>query len=143
MYEGLSLLKQNIFGCLVDFQKAFDSVPRNKLFQKLLDYNINGKFYDCLTNLYTGDKSCVKLGDRVTSTFELTHGVKQGCILSPILFNIFLSDLQQELEQKILSPSKYQVECGIRLLNMGGRPATYVENRDRATEHAKRAKKWH
>ena len=58
---------------LWDFQKAFDSVPRNKLFQKLLDYNINGKFYDCLTNLYTGDKSCVKLGDRVTITFELTQ----------------------------------------------------------------------
>ena len=96
--------KKNIFRCFVDFQKAFDSVPRNKLFQKLLDYNINGKFYDCLTKLYTGDKSCVKLGDRVTSTFELTHGVKQGCILSPILFNIFLSDLQQELEQKYCNP---------------------------------------
>ena len=96
--------KKHTFGCFVDFQKAFDSVPRNKLFQKLLDYNINGKFYDCLTNLYTGDKSCVKLGDRVTSTFELTHRVKQGCILSPILFNIFLSDLQQELEQKYCNP---------------------------------------
>ena len=92
--------KKNIFVCFVDFQKAFDSVPRNKLFQKLLDYNINGKFYDCLTNLYTGDKSCVKLGDRVTSTFELTHGVKQGCILSPI----FISDLQQRLKQKYCNP---------------------------------------
>ena len=96
--------KNNIFGCFVDFQKAFDSLPINKLFQKLLDYNINGKFYDCSTNLYTGDKSCVKLGDRVTSTFELTHGAKQGCILSPILFNIFLSHLQQELEQKYCNP---------------------------------------
>ena len=95
--------KKNTFGCFVDFQKTFDSVPRNKLFQKLLDYNINGKFYDCLTNLYTGDKSCVKLGDRVTTTFELTHGVKQGCILSPILFNIFISDLQQELEKNIVT----------------------------------------
>ena len=37
---------RNIFGCFVDFQKAFDSVPRHILFQKLLNHNINGKCYD-------------------------------------------------------------------------------------------------
>ena len=40
--------KQNEFGCFVDFQTAFDKVPRFTLVQKILDHNINGKFYDCL-----------------------------------------------------------------------------------------------
>ena len=44
--------KKFLFGCFVDFSKAFDSIPRNILFKKLLSYNINGKFYDCPTIMY-------------------------------------------------------------------------------------------
>ena len=60
---------QYIFGCFVDFKKAFDSIPRYKLFQKLLHYNINGKFYDCLVNMYSNDISCVKIGDAISPAF--------------------------------------------------------------------------
>ena len=91
--------KKYIFGCFVDFSKAFDSIPRDVLFKKLLTYNINGKFYDCLTMMYSDDLSCVKVGDKLTSPFTANQGVKQGCIISPLLFNIFLSDLQARLEK--------------------------------------------
>ena len=93
-----------IFGCFVDFQKAFDSVPRYKLFKKLLNYNITGKFYDCLVNIYTNDTACIKIGNTITEAFVTNQGVKQGCILSPILFNIFLSDLQIITEQTKCEP---------------------------------------
>ena len=99
--------KKYIFGCFVDFHKAFDSIPRFNLFQKLLNHNINGKFYDCLINLYTGDKSCVKVGNSITDTFIINQGVKQGCILSPTLFNIFLSDLQPNFENHGTEPLEY------------------------------------
>ena len=89
-----------MFGCFVDFQKAFDMIPRSLLFQKLLDNNINGNFYKCLVNLYIEDKACVKVGNKITPCFQRTQGVKQGCILSPLLFNIFLSDLQDKIERK-------------------------------------------
>ena len=90
--------KKYIYGCFVDFSKAFDTIPRNKLFQKLLNYNICGKFYDCLTMLYAKDKVCVKLGDKVTDNFRVNQGVKQGCILSPLLFNIYLADLATTID---------------------------------------------
>ena len=85
---------QYVYGCFVDFKKAFDSIPRRILFQKLLDNNINGRFYDCLVNMYCNDTACVKIDDSITSSFLTNQGVKQGCILSPTLFNIFLADLQ-------------------------------------------------
>ena len=97
--------KKYLFGCFVDISKAFDKIPRRNLFQKLLDYNINGKFYDCLTMLYCGDKVCVKVGNKITESFQANRGIKQGCILSPLLFNIYLSDLQAEIEPPENAPA--------------------------------------
>lgn len=104
---------QYIFGCFVDFKKAFDSIPRHKLFQKLLDYNINGKFYDCLVNMYSNDIACVKIADSISPSFIANQGVKQGCILSPTLFNIFLSDIQSVTETAECDPLQIKENINI------------------------------
>ena len=96
--------KKYIFGCFVDFSKAFDSIPRYTLFEKLLKYNISGKFYDGLVSLYTEDQACVKISNKISEIFDINQGVKQGCILSPLLFNIFMADLQEKLELKDNEP---------------------------------------
>ena len=98
--------KSHIFGCFVDFQKAFDKVPRYTLFKKLLDYEINGIFYNCLVNFYVEDKACIKVGNQISSFFSRTQGVKQGCILSPLLFNIFLADFQKDIEKGENEPTE-------------------------------------
>ena len=84
---------KHIYACFVDFKKAFDSIPRHKLFEKLIKHNITGKFYECLKHMYSKEITCIKVGNKTTDTFQTNQGVKQGCILSPLLFNIFLSDL--------------------------------------------------
>ena len=88
-----------VYTCFVDFKKAFDSIPRHILFEKLLSHNITGKFYNCIKNMYTGNLACISLGTEITENFEIDQGVKQGCILSPLLFNIFLSDLSKSLDE--------------------------------------------
>ena len=48
-----------IFGCFVDFSKAFDTIPRDKLLEKLLKYDIKGNFFNTLKNIYCHDKACI------------------------------------------------------------------------------------
>ena len=89
-----------IFGCFVDFSKAFDTIPRDKLLEKLLKYDIKGNFFNIIKNIYCNDKACIKINNmEITDTFEINQGVKQGCILSPLLFNIYMADLSKILDQ--------------------------------------------
>ena len=87
-----------IFSCFVDFRKAFDSVPRDVLLRKILNMGITGKFFNILQNIYTTDKACVKMGKTRSDFFGLNIGVRQGCILSPLLFNLFISDLAKKFD---------------------------------------------
>ena len=89
--------KSKIYSCFIDFSKAFDKIPRNLLFEKLIQYKINGNFFNVIKSIYSNDQACIKIGNKVTEKFELSRGVRQGCILSPLLFNIFLADLSSKL----------------------------------------------
>ena len=87
-----------IYSCFVDFKKAFDSIPRDTLLKKLLNYGITGRFFNILRNIYSSDKACIKSGNVRSDFFDLDLGVRQGCVLSPLLFNIFLSDLAKKFQ---------------------------------------------
>ena len=100
---------QKIFACFIDFKKAFDTIPRDLLFTKLLNHGVCGKFFDILKTLYTNDICCVKVGNKITATFQANQGVKQGCILSPLLFNIFLADLVPCINKEYCKPSKTDI----------------------------------
>ena len=84
-----------------DFSKAFDSIPRDKLFKKILDIGITGKFYNLIKYIYEGDQLCIKINDSITPAIKTMMGVRQGCVLSPLLFNIFMADFPPSLSQDI------------------------------------------
>ena len=88
---------KRIFSCFIDFSKAFDSVPRGILLERLFKIGIKGKVFNIIRNIYSNDQACIKINKRCTDCFTTTKGVRQGCILSPLLFNIFLSQLAREL----------------------------------------------
>ena len=90
-----------LYGCFVDFSKAFDSIPRDKMFKKLLDIGITGKFYNIIKFIYEGDQICLKINDSITPAIRTMMGVRQGCVLSPLLFNIFMADFARTLSSDI------------------------------------------
>ena len=92
--------KRKLFCCYVDLSAAFDNVSRAFLWRKLLSQGITGKFLNVVQNLYKNIKSCVACENhKMFSFFECTKGVRQGENLSPILFSLYLNDLESFLEQ--------------------------------------------
>ena len=88
-----------IFACFVDFKKAFDSIWHTGLFYQTLQCGVGGKVYDIIKSIYLNNKCGIKLGDKRTEYFTQGRGVRQGCSLSPTLFNIYINELAVLLEQ--------------------------------------------
>ena len=80
----------------VDFTKAFDTVGRTGLWQLLRKYGCHEKFTTMIESLHTGMMVNGRNGWEVSDTFAITNGVKQGCVLAPTLFSIFLSAMLEE-----------------------------------------------
>ena len=91
---------KRLYVCFVDFKKAFDSVNRIKLWQKLISCNVTGKILTIIKNMYDKAKSCVSTNGVMSTTFPCQVGVRQGENLSPLLFSIYLADLKSFLSTK-------------------------------------------
>ena len=74
----------------VDLRKAFDTVDRRLLFSILERFGCPPIFLGLLRALHTGNTAEVRVGSDTSERFEVTMGVKQGCVLAPVLFNVFL-----------------------------------------------------
>jgi hypothetical protein len=83
----------------LDIRKAYDTIHRDALWKRLIDVGIRGKMWRILKNIYDVVESCVIVGQRHTDWFTVEAGVRQGCILSPILFAIFIEGLARKLKQ--------------------------------------------
>ena len=81
--------QKNIYFCFIDYAKAFDCVDHNKLWKILKEMGIPDHLTSLLRNLYAGQKATVRTGHGPTDWFQIGKGVRQGCILSHCLFNLY------------------------------------------------------
>ena len=80
--------QKNIYFCFIDSTKLFDCVDHNKLRKILQEMGIPDHLTCLLRNLYAGQEATVRTGHGTTDWFHIRKGVRQGCILSPCLFNL-------------------------------------------------------
>ena len=90
--------KLSTFVAFIDFKKAYDSIDRFLLFNKLENLGISTKFMFALKAIYTNVESCVRINGHVTEWFSVNTGLKQGCVLSTVLFNIFINNLVDDIK---------------------------------------------
>ena len=83
------VFQKNILFCFVDYAKAFDCVDHNKLWKILKEMGIPDHLTGLLRNLYADQETTVRSGHGTTDWFQIGKGVRQGCVLSPSLFNLY------------------------------------------------------
>ena len=81
--------QKSIYFCFIGYAKAFDCVDHNKLWKILKEMGLPDHVTCLLRNLYAGQEATVRTGHGTTDWFQIGKGVRQGCILSPYLFNLY------------------------------------------------------
>ena len=95
----LKSLKKDVYSCFVDFSKAFDTVWRKGLFIKLLKSGVNSQMYRVIKNMYSNTITSVKTSSGISESFATNCGIRQGGGLSPLLFCLFIDDLNMIFDQ--------------------------------------------
>lgn len=88
-------MNQDLYICFIDYNKAFDRVRHEQLIQLLKEKNLDTRDIKIITNLYFNQKAVVKIEGNNTEEIEIRRGVRQGCVLSPMLFNLYSEEIMK------------------------------------------------
>ena len=84
----------------MDLEAAFDRVEREKLEEAMRERGVNGWLRERIMEAYAETKCCVRVGESVSESFWTERGVRQGCPLSPLVFNVCMADLEERLREE-------------------------------------------
>ncbi|KAK3524537.1 hypothetical protein QTP70_029847, partial [Hemibagrus guttatus] len=93
--EGSWEFAQPVHMCFVDFEKAFDRVPRGILWEVLWEYGVRGPLLRAVQSLYKQSRSLVRIASCKSDLFLVHVGLRQGCLLSPVLFIVFMDRISR------------------------------------------------
>ena len=84
---------QKLYTVFIDYEKCYDKINRQFLWQKLITENISAKIIQAIKAMYSSVKSAIKYNKQITNTIESHLGVKQGDPSSSLLFTLFVNDI--------------------------------------------------
>ncbi len=99
--------KKKLHSLYIDYRKAFDLVWRDGLWHKLVKVGIDGKIIRVIKNMYSNIKYCVSLNIEFSDYFVSYRGVRQGENLSPLLFSLYVNDIEEYLLENNCNYNKF------------------------------------
>ncbi|CAK1597415.1 unnamed protein product [Parnassius mnemosyne] len=97
---------QKVFCAFMDLEKAYDRVDRDVLWQTLNSFGLTAGLIQALKSLYRDSSACVRINGAYSDWFDIHKGVRQGCVASPWLFNLFMDSCLENFKVE---------ECGLRM----------------------------
>ncbi|XP_025262551.1 golgin subfamily A member 6-like protein 22 [Camponotus floridanus] len=97
--ESIRREKGKLCVLFADMKGAFDRLKREEIWNMLEKIGIEENITERIRDIYTGTKSTIKIKEKRVRSMELKKGVRQGCPLSPTLFNVSLADLEEEMKK--------------------------------------------
>ncbi|KAL1447016.1 hypothetical protein WDU94_015647 [Cyamophila willieti] len=91
----------NVFACLIDYKKAFDRVRHEQMMEILKRTGIDGKDLKIIANLYWNQSAILRIDGDHTDQVKILRGVRQGCNISPLIFNLYSEHIFGEALQDI------------------------------------------
>jgi hypothetical protein len=84
----------------IDFQKSFDKINHHSVWNALRKRSVPVKITNLINTIYKSYKCKILHRGRLSDPFEIKNGVRQGCVLSPLLFLLVVADIMETLEKK-------------------------------------------
>ena len=106
--------QKNIYFCFIDYAKAFDCVDHNKLWKILKEMGLLDHLTCLLRNLYASQEATVRTGHGTTDWFQIGKGVRQGCIFSTCLFNLYAEYI---MKNAMLDEAQARIKIAGRNIN--------------------------
>ena len=97
--KGIEKERGKVIICFADMKAAFDRLKRDRIWEKLEKKGVNRILISRIRKLFEGTRARIEIGGEFIDQFGIKEGVRQGCPLSPTLFNIAMADLEEEMEK--------------------------------------------
>ena len=91
-------VKKDLYVCFIDYTKAFDRVRHTSLIDMLQDLDIDGKDIRIMRNLYWNQEAAVRYENEYSQFCSIRRGVRQGCVFSPDLFNLYSESIIRNIQ---------------------------------------------
>ena len=89
---------KDVYFAFMDLEKAYDKIDRDALWKVLSMYGVRGKLLNAVKSFYKGSVACVRIGNSTSDCFSVNVGLRQGCVMSPWLFNVYMDGVVREVK---------------------------------------------
>ena len=85
--------EKDVFWAFMDLEKPYDTIDRPGVCQMLRVYGVGGKLLTAVQSFYINSRACVRVGNDVSEWFPINVGLRQGCVMSPWMFNVYMDSV--------------------------------------------------